>query len=317
MKLFCTFILIIVLCSCRFQNNGDLANYSAEPADSAALFGEGFISTKLNEYNITFSPDGLICLFTIANNSSLNRFYTIFITEKKNGNWTKPKIAPFSGRYSDADPFFAPSGDKVYFISTRPSIPGLQKSDFDIWSVHYKDGHFNSPQHLGSEVNTSNDELYPSVSLKGNLFFSTENDKSGHDLMVSFNKGGHFEKPVSLGDSVNTENIEFDAFIAPDESFIIYTGMNYKDSFGSGDLYISYKKGRYWTKGRNLGNRINSVHMEQCPTISPDGKYIYFTSFRDSQPHKTKGTMTTDEYLDILNSPLNGLGDIFRAPFKN
>lgn len=262
MKLFRTFIqafFIFVFYSCGFKNTGGLENHLAMPADSAALFGEGFFSTKLNEYNITFSPDGRMCLFTIANNSSMNRFYTIFITEKKNGNWSKPRIAPFSGRYSDADPFFAPSGDKVYFISTRPLTPGLQKSDFDIWSVQYKDGHFTSPQHLGSEVNTSNDELYPSVSLKGNIFFSTENDKNGYDLLVSFNKSGHFEKPVNLGDSLNTENIEFDAFIAPDESYIIYTGINYRDSFGSGDLYISYKLGNYWTKGKNLGKYINSA----------------------------------------------------------
>lgn len=302
--------LFLSIC-CRKQKQEDDDAYRSTPPASATIFKSGIISSRLNEYNITFSPDGNLMLYTIANNASTNRFYTIFMTKKSRGKWTTPQIVPFSGQFSDADPFFAPTGKKLYFISNRPTTPGKPKSDFDIWYVDFENEKFDQPQHTGNELNSENDELYPTISRKGNLFFSTENGLNGYDLMVSKYKENTFQRPTPLSGSINTRKIEFDAFVAPDESFIIYTGMNYKDSYGSGDLYISYNKEGYWTKGQNLGNKVNSSDMDQCPMLSTDKKTLYFTSFRDSQPYPNDKPMNTKEYLNILNSPLNGLGNIF------
>lgn len=288
-----------------------------QPEYIPELFGSGIISTHLNEYNITFSPDGEILLYTIANNTAINRYYTIFICRKVNGNWTTPEIAPFSGLYSDADPYFSPTGESVYFISTRPIASELIKEDFDIWRVPHENGNFGAAEHLGSLVNSTNDELYPAISANGNLYFSTENGDNGYDIMISEFKHNNFTEPRSLKGELNTPKIEFDAYVAPDESFIIFTGMGYNDSRGSGDLYISFNANGKWTAGENLGDNINTIHMEQCPMISWDGKYLFFTSFRDSQPYNFKRRMMTNEYLTVLNSPLNGLGNIFKIKFHN
>jgi len=287
------------------------------PKDSAELFGGNIISTHLNEYNITFSPAGDMILFTIANNTYANRFYTIFLCQKRNGKWEIPKIAPFSGRFSDADPFFSPDGKGVYYISTRPTLNKAIKTDFDIWFVSYKNQKFGIPKHLGDTINSTNDELYPTVSLKGNLFFSTENGANGYDLMFSNFEDNIFQKPTALGDSINTKATEFDAFIAPDESYIIYTNIGDKNNMGSGDLYISFNQGNFWTKGKNLGKKVNSIHMEQCPMVSSDGQFLFFTSFKDSQPYIFEKPISTKEYLKLLDSPLNGLGNIFCADLND
>lgn len=50
--------------------------------------------------------------------------------------------------------------------------------------------------------------------------------------------------------------------------------------------------------------------------ISPDGKYFFFTSFRDKQLYKFKQPVLTADYLEILSSPLNGLGNIFWVETK-
>ena len=303
---FCTQILFAQVTTEDFT----LLN-SCIPKDSVELFGSGVISTHRNEYNITFSPDGDMILFTIANNTNANRFYTIFLCKKENGKWGTPQIAPFSGRFSDADPFFAPDGKGVYFISTRPPLNKTLKADFDIWFVSYKKQEFGIPKHLGDTINSTNDELYPTVSLKGNLFFSTENGANGYDLMLSKFENNIFQKPGVLSDSINTKTTEFDAYAAPDESYIIYTNMGDKNNSGSGDLYISYNKGAYWTKGKNLGKRVNTIHMEQCPIVLNNGQFLFFTSFRDTQPYILNKPFSTKEYLKILDSPLNGLGNIF------
>lgn len=313
-------LIIVGLCislSCSQKNSKEFFSIeTSHPPDTASIFAEGLISSHTNEYNITFSPDGNLVLFTIANNSEGNMFYTLFETRKKQGKWSKPEIVSFSGRYSDADPFFAPSGNKMYFISTRPVKQNQSKSDFDIWYVDSDDGEFGIPQHLGNDVNSGKDELYPAVSEKGNLYFSTENDTNGYDIVVSAFTNSSFQRPVSVGDSINTSRIEFDAFIAPDESYMIYTGMTDTDNFGSGDLYISFRMGNQWTRGKNLGRKVNSLHMDQCPMISLDGKILYFTSFRDTQPYPVDKPMSTQAYLNLLNSPMNGSGNIFWVDFR-
>ncbi|WP_417236941.1 TolB family protein [Bizionia paragorgiae] len=313
MKLqFINILLLLISISSFGQENHIFQDLNPTIPDyKPELFASGFISTHLNEYNITFAPDGETILFTVANNTAVNRFYTIFITQKIEGKWTEPTIAPFSGMHSDADPYFSPAGESVYFVSTRPVVGDIAKEDFDIWKVSYTKGSFGIVQHLGTSVNSTNDELYPTVSANGNLYFSTENGESGYDIMWSEFKDNKFTEPKSLEGSLNSPNIEFDAFVAPDESYIIFTGMGYKDSRGSGDLYISFNENGRWTAGKNLGDAINSIHMDQCPMVSLDGRYLIFTSFRDSQPYNFKSPVLTEDYLTILNSPLNGLGNIF------
>jgi Tol biopolymer transport system component len=304
MKTIFTLILIIFSWCSHSQ--------SRKPIDKPILFAEGIISTQFNELNSTFSPDGNTFLFTVGNNSYSNTFYTIFISERVNDKWSEPQIAPFSGQYSDADPFFSPDGKQIYFISYRPvQKDGNKKNDFDIWVVPYEKGRMGQPQHLGENVNSQNDELYPSVSSKGNLYFSTENGRNGYDLMISRFENKKYLKPESLSDSINSTAIEYDAFIAPDESFIIFTSIGRNDAVGSGDLYISHRIDEKWSAGRNIGNTINSSFMDQCPAISPDGKYLFFTSFRDNDSFNFKKPLQTSDYLNMLSSPFNGMGNIF------
>ncbi|MBK8808332.1 MAG: PD40 domain-containing protein [Bacteroidales bacterium] len=202
--------------NCYAQSNETKTDYfgSAKPNDTPELFAKEIISTQFNELNSSFSPDGNTFLYTIANNSYTNTFYTIFISKRVNGKWSKPQIAPFSGQYSDADPFFSPDGKRIYFISYRPIDKDTKgKNDFDIWFLSYNKGLFGQPQHLGENVNSDKDELYPSVSNNGNLYFSTENGKNGYDLMMSKLTNNIFEKPVSVSDSINTTATEYDAYI--------------------------------------------------------------------------------------------------------
>jgi len=50
---------------------------------------------------------------------------------------------------------------------------------------------------------------------------------------------------------------------------------------GKSDLYISLNRGGQWRPPRNLGPVVNSAASEVCPTVSPDGRYLFFTSTRE------------------------------------
>ena len=77
---------------------------------------------------------------------------------------------------------------------------------------------------------------------------------------------------------INTEYREFDAYVTPDEKMIIFSSVK-PGGFGGADIYISWKNNDgKWIEPRNIGSEINSAGSEYGSTISPDGKYLFYTS---------------------------------------
>ena len=113
-----------------------------------------------------------------------------------------------------------------------------------------------------------------------------EGGQGEQDIWVSQKTldGKKWQKPQNLGSLVNSKYDEGDVLISPDESYIIVCCNNRPDGFGSGDLYISFKdENNNWSKLINMGEDINSNESDFCPTLSPDGKYFFFTSGRSGK----------------------------------
>jgi Tol biopolymer transport system component len=95
---------------------------------------------------------------------------------------------------------------------------------------------------------------------------------------------GKYAEPENLGKGINTPEREYDAFVAPDETYLIFSSYRLGEGLGKSDLYISFRStGGRWGKARNLGKLINSRESEFSPAVSPDGKYFFFTSTRLGQ----------------------------------
>jgi Tol biopolymer transport system component len=131
-------------------------------------------------------------------------------------------------------------------------------------------------------VNSGANDYYPTLTTRGDLYFSSprEGGAGGNDIYRSRLTEGQLARAENLGSPINTEKWEFDPFIAPDESFVIFAS-NRAGSFGDSDLYISFRTpAGAWATPRNMGEPINSVGPEYTPMLSPDGKYLFFTSGR-------------------------------------
>lgn len=51
-----------------------------------------------------------------------------------------------------------------------------------------------------------------------------------------------------------------------------------EDGFGQADIYISFRdKDGHWLPAKNMGAQINTEHQESSPSVTPDGKYFFFT----------------------------------------
>jgi hypothetical protein len=229
--------------------------------------------------SLTFSPDGKQVYW-----KEMGRKQLLFM-EEVNGFWTPPRPVPFCSRFYRQDvPFFSPDGRRLYFISTKPQHWYQLWSDEGIWYVEKKGSGWSRPKLAGDEVNKLYTHWQFSVSAKGNIFLAGSVDEK-HDIWYIYKSeiiNGRYTKPEKLGESINAIDkpiayCQVSPFIAPDESFLIFSRQEDVGSFGRGDLYISYRKmDSSWTKAINMGSKINSKAMEICPIGSPDGKYLFF-----------------------------------------
>ena len=288
---------------------------SSRPMPEPVIFGDGIISTADDELNACFSPDGKT-LYISKNIGA--RWGVILVSQFEKGKWSTPEVAPFSGSFSDYDPFFSPDGSKLFFISTRPTQSGETKprKDYDIWVVEKTKTGWSEPKNVGAPVNTEKDEYYPSVASDGTLYFSANREtstKGSFDVYRSRFVDGKYTEPENLGDAVNGKSTEVDNYIAPDQSFLVFASYGRPDSLGNGDLYISHNRNGAWTPARHLGGGINSSAREYCPIGSPDGKYFFFTSFRGFVDQPPSKPLTYQELTGKIRSTLNGLGNVYQV----
>lgn len=248
------------------------------PGMTPEVFAPGIISTEKSELNSVFTPDGKEFYFTIK---EPNKGYTIMYTKQEKNQWLKPKIVPFSGIYSDVDMCISHDGKRMFFCSMRPLRKGGKSpKGIQIWSVARVGNSWGEPKNLGSPVNDGEMSVYPTITRDGTLYFQSRRPGGfgGRDVYRSRYVNGTYQEPENLGNAINSQYNEGDVFIAPDESFLIVC-IEHPDSYGEGDLYISFRKeDGSWTKAKNMGKTINSSAYEYCPMLSPDGKYLFFTS---------------------------------------
>lgn len=154
------------------------------------------------------------------------------------------------------------SEKKVYFLI-------WMNNDEDFYAIEKTIDGWSQPRSLGKEVNSFKTHWQFSVSMNENLYFSSKGIK-----LAVYNESSYL-KPIPLILEDNSELRGGTPYIDPDESYIIYSMDN--------DLHISYKlKNGKWSIPKNLGANINSDSIEICPIISPNGRYLFFITRRNS-----------------------------------
>jgi Tol biopolymer transport system component len=90
---------------------------------------------------------------------------------------------------------------------------------------------------------------------------------------------GEYAKPEPLPRSINKEDfLNWTPFIAPDESYLLFSSNRHNPEKDAGDLYISYRSSDgSWSEPLNIGAPVNTIDQERFPMLSPDGKYLFFT----------------------------------------
>ena len=317
-----TFLLLIIcfIPKCNQQSDESLkvsGPYLGQkpPGKTAEIFAPGIISTGHSESIACFSQDGRELYFMLYGSP----IGVLLYTKENKGVWTKPKVMPFSSKYNGKY-ILSPKGNQIVFSSNRPlNGKGKPLDDYYTWIVEKEGDKWGIPKYIKEfEDEEKSFSAYPSSAINGNIyFFSKRKDGiGGEDIYMSRFDNGVYSKPENLGNMINSEYDEIDPFIAPDESYLIFLRRS-NEGFGGVDLYISFKnKDGEWTESKNMGSNINSEASEFCPTVTPDGKYMFFTSNRSTYMNYSKTPLSYEEKCKILNGPGNGNSDIYWVDAK-
>jgi len=142
-----------------------------------------------------------------------------------------------------------------------------------------------NPKPLSDSVNSFRMQYFPVLTAdEQNLFFTMRNgssDRDTEDIMVSHRTPtGAWSKPVSVSSNINSRENEGTCTVSADGSQIIFTSCRGRSGFGNCDLFVSRRTGDRWTDPVNLGPSINSMAWESQPSLSADGRILYFVSDR-------------------------------------
>ena len=260
------------------------------PGQKPSIFMPGLLNTKeKGAFCTVFSPD-------------LKEFYCVsyqrdvedsgFICQMKmvNNLWTKPVTSSFSKYGLDNDMTMSSDGNRMIFRSWRALPNGNKpKNHSYLWiTERKKDGCSEAKPFLcgGAPVRTG----YPSIALNDNVYFTFRGDE-GLGIYRTKPVKGRYSTPEFVTKVFSSEIIHGDMFIAPDESYMIVSCRDEEEKLGNGllDLYILFKKADgSWTNPLNMGKEINTGAGENCPQLSPDGKYFFFNRY---DPETKTGNM--------------------------
>jgi Tol biopolymer transport system component len=289
------------------------------PGDVPQLFAPGIVSTGMYTRDIAMTPDGSELYFCVME-AGLS---VILGTKLVDGRWTSPEVVPFSSdaAHQEIEPHVSPDGGKLFFLSDR-SPDGIvlepdergEWANQDIWVVDRIGDDWGEPYNLGPPVNSDSAEFFPSVTRDGTVYF-TRSDPDTRESYIYRSRlvNGSYREAERLPPQVNSTQSQYNAFIAPDESYLIVPVSGRDDSRGGTDYYIVFRSEEdTWSEPLNMGERVNTPDDgEYSPFVSRDGRYLFFMSSRRTPWEELPETITRDTITSIYTHSGNGRSDIY------
>src|SRR5665647_238929 len=200
--------------------------YNDGPVSWCSKTGELFVTQNYADQSVKLKPF----------EKKINRL-RIMIAKQVNGKWEQVADFPYNNaEYSVGHPAITESGDTLVFSSDKPG--GFGETDL-YYSVR-KNGEWEMPVNLGSQINTSGKEEFPFItgsSYYGRflIFASTgHNSRGGFDLF--FKRMNDTKDEVhQFPDPINTANDDFAMNLPENEEFGYMTSN--RPGTGSDDIY--------------------------------------------------------------------------------
>ncbi len=258
LPLVCLLIVQPVLAQEFLDLEGDYLGQT--PPDSVPqIFAPDIVSIMGRyEYGLAIAPDHQEIFFSAEGPGP-----GLMVTRRVDDRWTVPVAA---GLVDDSnwsfEAFYTDEGQKLYFsyIAKGEQMP-------EIWLAEKSEGGYQAPYKLESPVNDAA-VMWAAFSSDGTMYYTN----------LGVRKMYYSELLDEGYTEVAPVGIEFGShpFPAPDESFLLFNGK--------GSIWVSFRSDDAgWTEPISLGGLVNSEYSETCPSLSPDGKYLFFSRYNEPE----------------------------------
>jgi len=279
------FILILVFsvffssCNTKKQNSKGSVSLTATiespyfgqkpPGLIPEIFAPGIISISgRSETGVSFSSDLDEMYFAVQKKMGIPA--DIYFSKLEDKKWTPFKKANFTKgkKAGEMKPNVSYDGKKIYFSAYNADF-----TDNSIWYVNRLNNGWSDAIKLDSPLN--GDDVFTSTFAKnGDLYYT------------NFSKGKTYYAPNINGKYPKFQEAEIEfgghPFISPSQDYLIVDARNREDKNQKADLYVYFKKkDGAWTKPINLGITVNSTFNERSATVTPDGKYLFFSRYNE------------------------------------
>lgn len=260
-----------------------LPPYASEEVLAAPRpFAPGLVSTT---NGIAFSPNGLtvyVSRFVDERDERGRPRSRLFQHRWLGGEWSPPEAVPFSNAFTDYQPVLSPDGQRLFFTSTRPQPDTVRELRQNIWVSHRDANGWAAPE-IVAELATPGWDGYAVPTRSGRLYFVSDRQGGlgGVDIWTARPQlDGRYGPAVNVA-AVNSAASDSDIWVDPDERFMVFTrSVEPAANAGPGvraeiDLWVALRSNGVWHRPRRL-DRVNSPEWELSPTVTPDGRYLFF-----------------------------------------
>lgn len=260
------------------------------PGLEPELFAFDLLGNDDAQLAVALSPSYDELYFSQLQLSETGMSFELLRSEFVDGRWTPPVSAPFASEYGEIEAFFSPSGHRLYFFSRRPDGSSSEWiSPWNLWYLENERGSWSEPSLLGQPDSMVVYNWSASLLDDSTLYFTARPYEDHvlaeiYEVSISSNE---FGAPRSIGSGVNTRNhTENEPAVAPDGSYLVFYSAGRPDNLSTemlGDLYVSFRNADgNWQEAIRIDEPINSTGEENWPRISPDGRFLFFSSNRRS-----------------------------------
>ncbi|WP_076412610.1 PD40 domain-containing protein [Shewanella sp. UCD-KL12] len=215
---------------------------------------EGMFGSDMNTFYFVREAEEYAGVVKVGEFKGDEESYGLAVIEYKNNQWQQSVVAKAA-----SEPSISPDGNTILFKT------GYIERTSDGWS---------EMKSLG-EPFASISIMRSAIASSGTIYFDTYTKELDTPLRYSRLVDGKYETPKSLGPQFGIGRYNAHPYIAPDESYIVFDSVR-DAGLGSSDLYISFREADGWGPAINLGDKINTQASEKNPSVSPDGKFIFF-----------------------------------------
>lgn len=212
-------------------------------------------------------------------------FCILFLISAVSYSQSVDPYAKINSPYDELNPVVSPDGKMLFLtIAKHPHSIGGKKDPGDIWICVKEGDSWSIPVHAGPVLNNSAFNGVAGISKDGNELYLLSHYKSngsspstqGISVSRKVPNGWAVPKNISIPYFLNKSST-LDGHWHEDQSVFVFSAESY-NTLGAEDLYVSTYRDGSWTEPVNLGNTVNTPFQEMSPSLSADGRKLYFAS---------------------------------------